>query len=204
MIRKSIALMFLLLMTVSAYAETPSKWSFGVKAGLNISNAKLTMDGWTDISNESVAKFAFGLTTRKPINKIWSFAGDVMIIGRGSKMSGKVSGVTFSEEAEISNFAIAPSVQCQISDYDKNPIFLSGGLELDLNSSADWKSGGSIQDYQSSFIYLNLGAGSTYKLTKGSIVPELRYTMGLANESSASGVTFKSNGIMLSVSYLFD
>ena len=190
----------LLSLAVCALALDKSKWNVGVTAGLNIANVKAS--GTPGVSYSSVTKFAFGGALNYKIDDDMSVRTDLIYIGKGAKLSAQGS---TGDEAKIANLAIAPFLVYNLAGDPKDiQWFAQGGLEMDLNMSSDWKSGGTIANYNSTEFDLNIGFGARIAAAKGYWVPNLRYSLGLTNTTSTSGVTSKNNGVQLMVAYLFN
>lgn len=203
MIRNVIVFVMAIVM-ISSFAVA-ADFSYGLKAGLNM--ASVSVDPSTPgVDYKSRMGFGFGGIVKYGLGEKMAIRTDVLYLMKGAKEE-RTGGDT---EWKVDNLVIAPFFtydlakwDCKVSPGNDAAFFAQIGPEIGFNMTAEDKDGNELKDWESTEFALNIGAGLKIPMGGGALVPDLRYSMGLTNLTSTSGVTFKSSGIQIMFGYMF-
>lgn len=168
--------------------------SFGVKAGLNLSNLTEKVSG-VKVTYSSVANLTAGGYAIYHLNPSWALQAELLYNGSGAKLSGsgKIN-MSYLSVPVLAKYAIASS---GFSIFAGPQI----GFLLSAKSIPD---GGSSTDVKSSFKSTDISgvAGADYTFIGGFNI-SARYQLGLSNIDASGGGTIKNNAINFTVVYAF-
>lgn len=201
-------------MILTAVSVSHAKPGFGFKGGINLAGVTLDPDYGIDVSRKvGVMLGGVGEVSLNDKNTLIG-RGSVLYVQKGWKEEGLVliDGDLYDYEgtASIEELVLAPSLCVRFPSQSMTP-FIVGGLELGMNLSAKgeieiegFSGEDDFEDWSSTNLGLNIGAGAVVPSGKGEIVLEISYNLGLSNmyTGDEDGST-KTNGIQLSVGYLF-
>ncbi len=161
---------------------------FGAKAGLNISN----VSGESD--SKSKAGLALGVFAEIKVSDKFSVQPELLYSVVGAKSNAS------SDKINLAYFNIPVMAKYYVAD----KFSLEAGPQIGFLSSAKYVQGSSSANikelYKSTDFGLSFGAG--YDIAK-KIAVGVRYTAGLSNISSVSGVNQKNNNFAIALAYKF-
>ncbi|MCC6475649.1 PorT family protein [bacterium] len=207
---KKVLCLLLVLLAVTMIAN--AKPAFGIKAGMNLASVTTDPEADSDISSKfGIMLGGFAEMSFNSKNTIMG-RGSVMYVQKGWKEEYDSFGDHFESTASVDELVLAPSVVVRFPSKGFTP-FIQGGLELGLNLKAEgkdeWNGESETYDFEnwsSTNIGFNIGAGGAIPSGKGEIVIDLIYNIGLSNMYSgdnADDYSIKTNGIQLTLGYLF-
>ncbi len=186
--KKVILFIALFILTMSSFAQT----GFGVKAGLNSYALTSNVDDKSFISAPH-----FGAFAQIYVTEIFSVQPELVFSGQGNGY--ELNDVKETRDLDYLNIP----VMLQLNT--KKGFTFEAGPEFGFLMSAKYKEDGAVkQDIKSSFKSSNLsfGLGLVYRMKIG-LGFGFRYNIGLSNISSVAGVTEKSTGGQIGLSYKF-
>ena len=194
----------MLVLSGAALANGDSKWSYGVKLGVNMAN--MTLDpSPSGLDMKMRTGLGIGGIVNYNLNEKMNVRTDVLYLSKGAKMEA----TGFSGENKISVLAINPMYTyqfatwaCKLAHGKQAGAFAEVGPELALKLSAKDQDDKTL-DYSGTEVALNLGVGINIPVGAKMLSPELRYSMGLTNVSTKSGQTAKTSGIQIMFGYMF-
>lgn len=183
--------------------------SYGAKLGLNM--ASQTIDPKPS-GLKGRTGFGLGAVINYKLDDKMAITTDVLYLQKGSKYD---AGTT-TGEIKLDYLSIDPMFTYKFAKWDCkiNPghdanAFFAVGPELAMKISAKDQDGTKISDAKSMDFGLNIGAGVSIPMGKGHLVPELRYSMGMAKAIDAAATTTspaysaKNGGIQILFGYMF-
>lgn len=207
--KKSLCLLVALLV-VAAIAE--AKPAFGIKAGMNLASVSTDPKTESDISSKfGIMLGGFAEMSFNSKNTILG-RGSVMYVQKGWKEEFDFFGDHYESTASVDELVLAPSIVVRFPSKGFTP-FIQGGLELGLNLNAkakdEWAGQSDtydLENWSSTNIGFNIGAGGAIPSGKGEIIIDLNYNIGLSNMYTgdyAEDFSLWTNGIQLTLGYLF-
>lgn len=179
----------------TANAQKESSVKFGLKAGVNFSNARSTTSGTTTTEDMKVG-FHVGALANLPVSSEFSINPEVVYSAEGAKEKGS--------DAKINLGYINVPVMAQYNT--ASGFFVETGPQIGFLLSAKAKANGVTQDVKDAFTSTNFswGLGAGYKVASG-LGFNARYNLGLSNieKNPASGDKTKASTIQVSVFKLF-
>jgi hypothetical protein len=169
----------LILASAIALFGTVNAQTFGVKAGLNVSNLTNQNDGATD----SKTGFYGGAFLNAPIGANFSIQPEVLYNGKGAKGNGLTLSMDY----------ISIPVMFQ---YNATPAFyLEAGPELSFLISSKLKASGGSVDVKEAFngFDIGIGLGAGYNFTQN-IGANLRYVAGISDVAKDNAGSAVRNG----------
>lgn len=193
--KKILVIVAVLAISVSSFAQT----TFGVKAGANIANIKLSGMG---ISLDTKAKTGLIVGAFAKFNLSESFAvqPELLFAQYGAKID--LSAFGEGEITESLNYLAIPVM----AKYYFGGFNVQAGPQIGILMSAKEEMDGESEDvkddYKGADFGLNIGAG--YDLDMG-LGFDVRYNMGLSNivKDTEGDESIKNNGFQIAVSYSF-
>ncbi len=203
--------MFIVItMATASYAQT-----FGVKAGLNLSNMSITNDdGWTDFDDTKMNPgFHLGGIVEFPISEMFSFDTGLLLSTKGFKINEKED--NYEDNIKMNLFYLDIPLTAKASfDMGSTKIYgvLGPYLGIGLNGKIKYEYG-YMGDTETDEVEIKWGSGDEddlkrldFGLTMGagleinSIIFELSYDLGLANIVTISDDSFTINNRVLKIS----
>ena len=211
---KIFVLVFVLTMTAESFAQ-----SFGVKAGLNLSNMLMKDDDNTYSDDYKMNPgFHFGPTIQFPITEMFSFETGLLLSTKGYKHSEKdgFAGEKQKQEGKLNLYYLDIPLTAKAS-FDMGGVKIYGvfgpylGMGISGKSKIEITENGETETEEHD---VNFGSdeaeddlkGLDYGLTTGagielkSIAIGITYNLGLANISINTGGGFKINNRVLGIS----
>jgi opacity protein-like surface antigen len=206
---KKLITVFSLMAFIIVYADAQTiekenkishKTSWGIKAGINISNI-VTSPSPQNINFSSLTGFTAGAFTVIPISHNFALQPELNFSSMGTKFSS--TGSTASTSKMMLNYISIP-VLLKYSN-PKGGFGIYAGPEYALLTSAKEKSGEKSEDAKDSFKksdFLAI-AGIDYKFSVGFNL-DLRYQLGLANiaEEHLPGESLKNNSLTITAGWV--
>lgn len=157
-------------------ANAQGSVQFGVKGGLNLSNATVS-DGYNGYSFSNLANFNLGVFLKVPVARFFSIQPEVYYSGQGFKDVDQNTGYTYSEHINYLNIPLLAKFTIPVG------FFLETGPQLGLKLNAKEKEAGISTDvstdYKSADFSWVIGAG--YKIPMAPVAIDLRYNFGISN-----------------------
>ncbi|MCX7834700.1 MAG: PorT family protein [bacterium] len=194
--------MALLMVSQLTYA---ADLRYGVKLGVNLANVSVD-PAPSGIDYKTRTGFGFGGIVNYSINEKMDVRTEILYLMKGTK----VEAGSVSNEWKVDNLVVAPFYTYTLAQWDCkiNPghdakFFFQAGPEIGIKMQAKDKNGNNLTNWNSSEVALNIGAGLAIPVGPGHLIPDVRYSMGLTNLTTTSGLTVKSSGIQVMFGYLF-
>ncbi|WP_375579883.1 porin family protein [Marivirga tractuosa] len=213
-----------LIITLFCFSGDLFGQQFGIKAGLNVSNALLKDNDQTYSDNfNGRVGFHVGATAEMPLTDMFSFQTGLLLSTKGYRSSEEFSGFGVSGVAEsnvdllyldipltgratydlggLKVFGVfGPSVGVGLSGNQKYEV-TSGGNTVSEEESIVWGSDEDTDDFRRFDLGLLFGAGVEIE----GIELGLNYNLGLANilPSNANGSKFSNRVFAISAAYKF-
>ncbi len=201
--KKSVIVVLAVLLVASL--SMAGGWSYGIKAGLNMASLKLDPSP-SGVTVKSRTGVGIGGVFNYNIDNKMDIRTDVLYLMKGAKTEWTGG----SGEVKLDYLAIQPTFSykfaewnCKLNTSKMGSAFFEVGPEIAMKISAKDKDGNKIEDVKGTDFGLNLGFGINMPLSKGTLVPELRYSMGLAKVLDTGGQSWKTSGIGIMVGYMF-
>ncbi len=180
---------------ISIATTQAQKTSFGIKAGINSTNQKVSASG-LNISTDANIGFYGGLFAQTGISENFAVQPELLYAFLSSK-------VTFDGDKTTDNFSYV-SVPV-LAKYMKDGFSIVLGPQISFLVSAKEKSGGSTTDFKNQVKSTEIAGviGAGYTLSSG-LGFDARYQLGLSNiaKNSADGKD-KINGFSVGLHYIF-
>jgi Outer membrane protein beta-barrel domain len=192
---KTLKLLAIVTIFLSAAIYSQPKLSIGIHAGLNFASASVTpsqtMGGRTGIIIGGLADIE--------LSKQFSVVPGIQYISKGASTS--ESGYTST--TSLNYFEIPVLAQYKFSLSEFKPYFFAGpnfAINLSANSEQSGGGGSASEDVSSSLgsfdMGLMFGTGTEYKITPGmDLYLNLGYSVGLSNISKDNSASVKNNGL---------
>lgn len=202
---KNIAFVLLIVAFLLSNLTYAADLRYGAKLGVNLANVSVDPKP-AGISYKTRTGFGFGGIVNYGLNDKMNVRTEILYLMKGAKA--EFTGG--DDEWKVANLVVAPFYtytlakwDCKINPGNDASFFFQAGPEIGIKMEAKDKNGNNLNNWNSSEVALNIGAGLTVPIGGGHLIPDLRYSMGLTNLSTASGLTVKSSGIQLMFGYLF-
>lgn len=184
--------------------EMATRPYFGLKAGVNLANFRMSDD--PDTNTDTKTSFLAGFVGHIPIGSMLAFQPELLYMGAGAKSSETTTGVTTTIEQDLHYIALPLMLQVKPGG---SGFFIEAGPQLGYLIRAKAESGGMEVDNKESFdkfdFAVNGGLGFTTRVGFGI---SARYSYGLANILKDDGGTgsdnmIKNTGFQFGLHYLF-
>ncbi|WP_298512797.1 porin family protein [uncultured Kordia sp.] len=193
----------IVLLCIGFTTNAQEKFSFGVKAGGNLSTVSGTNTG-SDITSPRVG-FHVGVMSELSLSNKFSLQGELVYSQQGVKQDALVS-IAPSLIQEVESRYDYLNVPILAKYYLTNNWSVEAGPQLGILLSAKRDIAGAEVNVRSSLEYVDLSAaiGTSYKFNNG-LNLSARYNFGLTNLNGTSGVsaTNYNSVFQLSVGYFF-
>lgn len=211
-------IVFLVATSIKSYGQT-----FGIKAGLNLANQKITRDLGHDYDDiKLIGGYHFGVNFEFPLSKVLFIEPVILLISKGFKSNTAINelglDIDYKQKTRPLYLDIPLNIKYKIN-FGKAKMYFATGpylgigiggkikteasyLSLSEENTEDIQWGGdNNDDYQQLDYGLNFGLG----IETGNIGIGFRYGMGLANiaANQDGGLNVKNNVFGLSFSYRF-
>jgi len=190
--KKVLLAVIVAVFAISANAQV----KFGVKAGVNFANMKIT-----DESFDSRTGFHVGVISDISLLGKLAIQPGVLFSQKGTKTDGAKMNLNYIDVPVnlMYKFGVGP-IKIFVAAGPNFGYGIGGKLKIDGQDDEDVKFGSGDDDtYKALDLGLNLGAG----VQISSIQVGLQYTFGLSNISNADEGTIKNKVFGISVAYLF-
>ncbi|MFH0957428.1 MAG: porin family protein [Pseudomonadota bacterium] len=202
-----------------------AKPAFGVRAGVNLANAKADPDWGLDFQKK--VGFIFGPTVEFLLAKndqaAFAIRLEMLYIQKGWKIEESESyydyAYNFSATYSVDELVFAPFAVLRLPTKGITPYF-ELGPELGFNIAKRWKyefssmdivesESGDIEDWADVNFGLNFGAGAAIPVGNSELTFGIRYNLGISNmdtyeeDLGEENSTIKTNGIQFLAGYNF-
>lgn len=214
-LKKLLTVFIVFTMATASYAQT-----FGVKAGLNLSNMEIKGDDFSDFDDSKmIPGFHLGGIVEFPISDIFSFETGLLLSTKGFKLNEKENNSEY--KIKMNSFyldipltakasfdvgdakvygVLGPYLGIGLSGKIKSEYSYEGETETD-EEEIKWGSDEDEDDLKRLDFGLTMGAG----VEINSIIFELSYDLGLANIATITdyGLTINNRVFKISAGYKF-
>jgi len=193
---------------LSIALTTFSQVRFGVKAGLNLANQKISGSG-IDLSTKNTVGFNIGGVVEIPIASSFFFQPGVSFSTKGFKYEETLLGTTTTLKSSLNYLDIPLNLMYKIRATENLGVLVLAGPNLGLGLSGKYDDGtektdvkfGSAEDDDLKALDFGLNFGAGVEFGKFQITAQ--YGLGLSNLSTQTDASAKNNVLSFNVAYFF-